>query len=149
MTSLKSIISEAMRQGWVGQNVAREVKIKKAKRHQKKVPPPGQGRGADDPSSCRRAPRTVRDDRDGRDSDDKPICEEHKPEHLVFPTKRGTVQQYAGLRRYIYDPTMKAAKLSATKFPPHHLRRFYASWLIELGHSPKVVQARLGHARSP
>jgi integrase len=102
----------------------------------------------------------------GRDEAGKPIREDARPEHLVFPNGIGKVESLANIinrgllpiqvKAGVCDPTggqsdhQPAMKARYTGM--HALRHFYASWCINrpadggLGLPPKVVQERLGHA---
>jgi integrase len=61
----------------------------------------------------------------------------------VFTTAEGRPVSRTWLSAKVWRPALKAARVGA-KF--HDLRHFYASLPIFHGESPKVVQARLGHA---
>lgn len=102
-----------------------------------------------------------------RDDDDKPIREEAKDTHLVFPNGSGKVESLANIINRGLIPAQLAAGvtvetekvddqgkpvLGAKYTGMHALRHFYASWCINrttdggLGLPPKVVQERLGHS---
>jgi integrase len=77
---------------------------------------------------------------------------------LVFPTGKGTVDNHSNIVQRILMPAQNAAGIvtgdGEPKYPGlHALRHFYASWSINrrkdggLELPPKMVQARLGHAR--
>jgi integrase len=67
------------------------------------------------------------------------------PWGLVFTTARGTVLQRNRFGESVWRPAVTKVGLpEGTGF--HQLRHYYASALIAAGVSPKVVQARLGHA---
>jgi integrase len=63
----------------------------------------------------------------------------------VFTTAKGQPLRGSNWRRRVWLLALEAAGL-----PPetriHDLRHTYASLLIEQGHSPKSVQAHLGHS---
>jgi integrase len=69
---------------------------------------------------------------------------------LVFPNQVGTVQQHHNLVSRVWRPLQRAAGLvdaaGAPLFNFHTLRHFAASWMIELGFSPKRLQVLLGHS---
>jgi integrase len=69
--------------------------------------------------------------------------------HLVFPSTTGTVQPLTNITRRVWRPLQKAAGLVDEAGMPlfnfHALRHFAASLWIELGFSPKRLQAMLGH----
>ena len=95
------------------------------------------------------------------------VCEEARPEHLVFPNGAGKVESLANIINRGLCPAQVAAGvatdsgrvdkdgapiLQARYRGMHALRHFYASWCINrpedggLGLPPKVVQERLGHS---
>ncbi|TBB05144.1 site-specific integrase [Rhizobium ruizarguesonis] len=101
------------------------------------------------------------------DEDGKPIREEARDSHLVFPTGTGNVESLGNIiNRGLIPVQIRAgvtvdngAKndkgepvLDAKYTGMHCLRHFYASWCINrtedggLGLPPKVVQERLGHS---
>jgi len=103
----------------------------------------------------------------GRNGEGAPICEEARPEHLVFPNGLGKVESLANIINRGLMPTQVAAGvcdatgetdadgkavMKARYTGMHALRHFYASWCINrpadggLGLPPKVVQERLGHS---
>jgi integrase len=67
---------------------------------------------------------------------------EFPSETVVFRTAHGSPWTRKTLNGEWRDWLAKAA----VAFNPHDLRHFYASGLIAAGLSPKVIQARLGHA---
>jgi integrase len=67
------------------------------------------------------------------------------PAALVFTTKRGHPLRGPNWRQRVWFPALEAAGLSPeTRI--HDLRHTAASLLIHQGHSPKAVQAHLGHS---
>lgn len=101
------------------------------------------------------------------DEDDKPIREEAKDSHLVFPNGSGNVESLANIINRALIPVQIASGvavptgekdkdgnpiLNAKYTGMHALRHFYASWCINrtedggLGLPPKMVQERLGHS---
>jgi integrase len=68
---------------------------------------------------------------------------------LVFPNTLGKVQPLTNLTQRVWHPLQKAAglvdKAGEPLFNFHALRHFAASVWIELGFSPKRLQAMLGH----
>ena len=63
---------------------------------------------------------------------------------LVFPNTRGKIEALPNILQRGLLPTMKAAGLPYTGM--HCLRHFFASWCIDRGMSPKVIQERMGHS---
>lgn len=102
----------------------------------------------------------------GKDQDGDAICEDARPEHLVFPNGVGKVESLANIINRglmpvqvaagVCDPIGKDADgkeiMKARYTGMHAIRHFYASWCINrpadggLGLPPKVVQERLGHS---
>jgi integrase len=66
------------------------------------------------------------------------------PDRPVFPDTHGGFLRKSNFIRSVYSPLRKAAGLGALPF--HGWRHFHASYLIENGTNPKVLQERLGHA---
>jgi integrase len=69
---------------------------------------------------------------------------------LVFPNTKGKIDWLANIIQRGLIPTVEAAGLvvdGKAKYTGMHLfRHFYASWCIDRGLPPKVIQERLGHA---
>jgi integrase len=69
---------------------------------------------------------------------------------LVFPNRLGKVQPLSNIAQRVWHPLQKKAGLVADEGKPlfnfHTLRHFAASNWIELGFSPKRLQALLGHS---
>jgi integrase len=69
---------------------------------------------------------------------------------LVFPNMLGRVQRLANITTRVWRPLQRRAGLVDETGEPlfnfHALRHFAASWMIELGFSPKRLQALLGHS---
>jgi integrase len=69
---------------------------------------------------------------------------------LVFPNRLGKVQSLSNIARRVWRPLQKAAGLVDEAGEPlfnfHALRHFAASLWIELGFTPKRLQAMLGHS---
>jgi integrase len=68
-----------------------------------------------------------------------------QPETLVFRTAKGQPLRGPNWRQRVWFPALEAARLPP-KTRIHDLRHTCASLLIEQGHSPKSVQAHLGHS---
>jgi integrase len=66
------------------------------------------------------------------------------PDRPVFPDTHGGFLRKSNFIRGVYSPLRKAAGLGALPF--HSWRHFHASYLIENGTNPKVLQERLSHA---
>ena len=64
--------------------------------------------------------------------------------NLVFPNRRGNVENMANIHSRAWKPTLRACGLPPMKF--HALRHFHASMLIAQDANPKEVQAEMGHA---
>lgn len=65
---------------------------------------------------------------------------------LVFPNGEGNVESLANIVQRGLIPTVLTA-LGEPKYTGMHcFRHFYASWCIDRGISPKVIQTRLGHS---
>jgi integrase len=65
---------------------------------------------------------------------------------IVFATSKGTIDYHANVVQQGLIPTVTKA-LGEPKYTGLHcFRHFYASWLIDRGLPPKVIQERLGHA---
>jgi integrase len=65
---------------------------------------------------------------------------------LVFPNSEGKIDFHANIVQRGLIPIVTKA-LGEPKYTGLHcLRHFYASWLIDRGLPPKVIQERLGHA---
>jgi integrase len=65
---------------------------------------------------------------------------------LVFPNGVGNVESLTNIRKRGLVPAIKAA-LGESKYTGMHcFRHFYASWCIDRGLPPKVIQERMGHA---
>jgi integrase len=65
---------------------------------------------------------------------------------LVFPTANGHIMHHTNLIQRDLIPVVAAA-LGEPKYTGMHcLRHFYASWCIDRGLAPKVVQERMGHS---
>jgi integrase len=62
----------------------------------------------------------------------------------VFCDSSGTWLRKSNFIRNVYDPIRLKAGLAGVRF--HDWRHFHASYLIDQGMSPKVLQERLGHA---
>jgi integrase len=68
---------------------------------------------------------------------------------LVFPNGQGNIDSLANIIERGLKPTATAA-LGEPKYTGMHcFRHFYASWCIDRGLPPKVIQERLGHSTSP
>jgi integrase len=69
---------------------------------------------------------------------------------LVFPNTLGNVQPLSNIAHRVWRPLQRQAELVDDKGEPlfnfHALRHFAASLWIELGFSPKRLQALLGHS---
>jgi integrase len=70
---------------------------------------------------------------------------------LVFPSSEGKVADHANIIRDGLIPAQLAARVvnkeGKAKYTGLHVfRHFYASWCIDRGLPPKIVQERLGHA---
>jgi integrase len=69
---------------------------------------------------------------------------------LVFPNTLGKVQPLSNIANRVWRPLQRQAGLVDDKDEPlfnfHALRHFAASLWIELGFSPKRLQALLGHS---
>jgi integrase len=69
---------------------------------------------------------------------------------LVFPNTMGKVQALSNIAHRVCRPLQRQAGLVDDNCEPlfnfHALRHFAASWMIELGFSPKRLQALLGHS---
>ena len=72
---------------------------------------------------------------------------------LVFPNRRGTVDNYSNIMRRGFGPIQLAAGITKTrdgrtvaKYGLHALRHSTASLWIEQGHNAKRVQTLMGHA---
>ena len=69
---------------------------------------------------------------------------------LVFPNTVGKVQPLSNIAHRVWRPLQRQAGLvdvgGGPLFNFHALRHFAASWMIELGFSPKRLQALLGHS---
>jgi integrase len=70
---------------------------------------------------------------------------------LVFPNTKGKIDRLTNIIQRGLIPTVEAAGLvdatGKAKYTGMHLfRHFYASWCIDRGLPPKVIQERLGHA---
>src|SRR5262249_46580633 len=69
---------------------------------------------------------------------------------LVFPNGHGKIENLGNIIQRGLMPTVIAAGLTVkgkAKYTGMHVfRHFYASWLIDRGLPPKVVQERLGHS---
>jgi integrase len=79
------------------------------------------------------------------------------PHELVFPTTTGNIEYHTNIVQRVLIPVQIAAGVVTAEGKAkygglHALRHFYASWCINrkedggLGLTPKMVQARLGHA---
>lgn len=72
------------------------------------------------------------------------------PKNLVFPNSKGNVETLPTIHNRGLAPLQKAAGIVSTKKGPkygmHSLRHVAASLWIELGLSPKRVQALMGHS---
>jgi integrase len=66
------------------------------------------------------------------------------PEALVFTSEGGKPLRGSNWRRRIWFPALKAAGLPLRRI--HDLRHTCAALLISQGHSPKSIQAHLGHS---
>jgi integrase len=64
------------------------------------------------------------------------------PINLVFPSRGGGYRRYSNWRRDVWNPACETSGVSAR---PHDLRATCASLLIDVGASPKDVQAHLGY----
>src|SRR5262249_20826829 len=65
---------------------------------------------------------------------------------LVFPNRSGNVESLANICQRGLAPAVTAA-LGEPKYTGMHVfRHFYASWCIDRGLPPKVIQERLGHS---
>jgi integrase len=68
------------------------------------------------------------------------------PGELVFPNVKGNVESHSNIVHRGLIPAVTKA-LGEPKYTGLHLlRHFYASWCIDRGLPPKVIQERLGHA---
>ena len=66
--------------------------------------------------------------------------------NLVFPNGAGNVQDLTYIIKRGLVPAVTAA-LGEPKYTGMHVfRHFYASWCIDRGLPPKVIQERLGHS---
>lgn len=72
------------------------------------------------------------------------------PGDLVFPTKKGSIEGLSNIIQRGLIPTVSAAGLvmdgKAKYHGMHVFRHFHASWCIDRGLPPKVIQERLGHS---
>ena len=72
------------------------------------------------------------------------------PGELVFPNSKGNLDFLANIIQRGLIPAVTAAGLTVdgkAKYSGMHLfRHFYASWCIDRGLPPKVIQERLGHS---
>jgi integrase len=72
------------------------------------------------------------------------------PGELVFPNSKGNLDFLANIIQRGLIPAVTAAGLTIdgkAKYSGMHLfRHFYASWCIDPGLPPKVIQERLGHS---
>ncbi|MGB6768436.1 MAG: tyrosine-type recombinase/integrase, partial [Methyloceanibacter sp.] len=72
------------------------------------------------------------------------------PGELVFPNSKGNLDRLANIIQRGLIPAVTAAGLTINgkaKYSGMHLfRHFYASWCIDRGLPPKVIQERLGHS---
>jgi integrase len=66
------------------------------------------------------------------------------PDALVFTTKGGQPLRGANWRKRVWLPALERASLEPIRI--HDLRHTCASLLIDQGHSPKAIQAHLGHS---
>ena len=64
------------------------------------------------------------------------------PINLVFPSRGGGYRRYSNWRRDVWNPARETSGVSAR---PHDLRATCASLLIDVGASPKDVQAHFGY----
>jgi integrase len=66
---------------------------------------------------------------------------------LVFPNSEGKVDWHANIAQRGFIPTVEKALGKPAKYTGLHcLRHFYASWCIDRGLAPKVIQERMGHS---
>jgi integrase len=69
---------------------------------------------------------------------------------LVFPNTKGNIDFLANIIQRGLIPTVEAAGLVVKGRAKYHgmhvFRHFYASWCIDRGLQPKVIQERLGHS---
>ena len=72
------------------------------------------------------------------------------PGELVFPNSKGNLDFLANIIQRGLIPAVTVAGLTVdgkAKYSGMHLfRHFYASWCIDRGLPPKVIQERLGHS---
>jgi integrase len=66
---------------------------------------------------------------------------------LVFPNSEGKIDWHANIAQRGFIPTVEKALGKPAKYTGLHcLRHFYASWCIDRGIAPKVIQERMGHS---
>jgi integrase len=69
-----------------------------------------------------------------------------KDDDLVFPSQKGTPMGWNNLTRRNFKPLLKEAGLPQTvRF--YDLRHTFATWMLEQGENPKIVQEILGHSQ--
>ena len=69
-----------------------------------------------------------------------------KDHDLVFPSQKGTPMSWDNLVKRNYKPLLKEAGLPQTvRF--YDLRHTFATWMLEQGENPKIVQEILGHSQ--
>jgi integrase len=69
-----------------------------------------------------------------------------KDHDLVFPFRTGTPMQWSNLTRRNFKPLLEKAGLpQVVRF--YDLRHTFATWMLEQGENPKIVQEILGHSQ--
>ena len=69
-----------------------------------------------------------------------------KDHDLVFPSQTGTPMSWENLVKRNFKPLLKEAGLPQTvRF--YDLRHTFATWMLEQGENPKIVQEILGHSQ--
>jgi integrase len=69
-----------------------------------------------------------------------------KDHDLVFPSLTGTPMQWSNLTRRNFKPLLEEAGLpQMVRF--YDLRHTFATWMLEQGENPKIVQEILGHSQ--
>ena len=69
-----------------------------------------------------------------------------KDHDLVFPSRTGTPMQWSNLIKRNFKPLLEKAGLPQTvRF--YDLRHTFATWMLEQGENPKIVQEILGHSQ--
>jgi len=69
-----------------------------------------------------------------------------KNDDLVFTSQKGTPMSWNNLARRNFKPLLKEDGLPQTvRF--YDLRHTFATWMLEQGENPKIVQEILGHSQ--